>query len=172
MFETVAILVVFFIIVGVGFIFYSSINKTMITREAKDRTELKSIEAAQRLTYLPEIKCTSSVAKEIGSCVDYYKIKMFKRMFESNPNPKEYYYDILGFATIKVTELYPGNEEIVIYDYPKPNWESMDVYQIPVVLLKEGVRISRCGPEFSNAECDYAVVERGVYSGIKNHRWC
>lgn len=164
MFETVAILVVFFIIVGIGFIYYSSISKTMAKREATERAELKSIETAQRLTYLPEIKCTSSIAKEIGSCVDYYKVNTFKRMFESDDNPKEYYFDILGFTTIKIKTLYPEEEEIVIYDYPKPNWEKLDTYQVPIVLLKEGVRNSRCGPEFSNAECAYAFLIVGVYA--------
>lgn len=167
MFETVAILIVFFILVSLGFIFYSSISRSMISQEAQERIELEGIQTAQRLTYLPEMKCTSSIAKEIGSCIDYYKIKSFADM-NSNPDPmispRVYYYDILGFSTITVRTLYPEEEEIIVYDYPKPNYISKAVYQIPVVLLEEGVKNSRCGPEFSNAKCSFAFLEIGVYS--------
>lgn len=166
MFETIAILVIFFILVGIGFIFYSSISTNLTQKEAARRSDLESIESAQRVAYFPELKCTSSVAKEIGSCIDYYKALTFGRLLTNpdNDDIREYYYDHLGFVTIKLSVIYPKPEEIIIYDYPKPNYRGYETFQVPIVLLKDGEKSARCGPEFSNAECDFAFLEVSTYS--------
>jgi len=164
MFETVAILVVFFFIIAIGFAFYASISKTLISREAAEQADLRSIQFSEKITFLPEIKCTSSVSKEIGSCIDLLKADKFGYLVNTDNLAKEYYYDILGYSDIKIIYVYPEKESILVYSKPKPNYRSISTFQVPVVLLEEGNLRSRCGPEFSNAKCSFALLQVGVYS--------
>lgn len=167
MFETLAILVIFFFLVAFGFIFYANVSKTMVKRETVQREELGSIEVAEKLTKLPELGCSSFVAEEIGSCVDLFKVKQMQNMLNTDSlsnQTKDYYYGLFGYAKIEVDPIYPDNDTIVIYDRPKPDYTSITAYQIPVVILDETSRNSRCGPEFSNAKCSFGMIKLGVYS--------
>jgi len=167
MFETVAILIVFFFIVAFGFIFYSSISKTTIKREAGERTELTGIQIAERVSHLPEIKC-SSAAQDIGNCIDVLKAEAFGDLLYPESKTKEYYYDLLGDSIITIEIVYPLpsplDPPLVLYNKTPRVIGSVSFFQIPIVLLDETDRSSRCGPEYASAKCSFALMHVGVYS--------
>ena len=84
--ETIAVIFVFFILVMIGFMFYARIAKTNIQSEIESISELKSIEIAQRVMFLPELQCSEGVVSEIKNCFDILKLKAANDIITRNEN--------------------------------------------------------------------------------------
>jgi len=136
MFETIAILVIFFFLVGIGFIFYSKIKQTSQSAESEEYFSTKAIELALLAEFMPEIRCSADIVTDIQNCIDIGKLDVLNNtgIIEENLN---YYYNILGYSDIYVAEIYP-NSGIVwrIYSNPKPanNFLGKVQTQIPVAI--------------------------------------
>ena len=63
--ETIAVLFVFFLLVVIGFIFYVGVIKDSIVSEKDELSQLKSIEIAQKVLYLPELQCSEGVVSTL-----------------------------------------------------------------------------------------------------------
>lgn len=119
MFETIAVLFVFFILLIVGLIFYSGVERKSLENDLREFNQLRVIENAQLISFLPELECPTSLEKD--NCIDLYKIKVVEDIFEQN---KVYYYDIFGFSTVTVIQIFPQvippeDGKWIIYDNPK-----------------------------------------------------
>ena len=130
MFETIAILVVFFFLVAFGFIFYTRIREITSGAEFEEAEVLRAIQIAERTEFMPEITCSSDIVKEIQNCIDTYKLDYFKETLAANEN-KIYYYEIFGTSKITIDQIYPAGDSTVLYDNSKENAESLQT-QIPV----------------------------------------
>ena len=130
MFETIAILVVFFFLLTFGFIFYTKIQKTTYKSEEQEKTILESIQIAERASFLPELQCSfDNVQTE--DCIDIYKLESIQGIFNEN---KDYYYNILGYSLISVEQIYPETKIWNIYDVPKPDYNDKISTQVPISL--------------------------------------
>ena len=103
-FETIAVLFVFFMLIGIGMIFYVRIYKSNLETTKYGYSQSKSVAIAQRVMFLPELQCSEDkVIKD--SCIDALKIDVAKKMMEAN---QIYYYDLLELSEINITKIYPN----------------------------------------------------------------
>ena len=119
LFETIAVLLVFFVIVGFGIGFYFYISKESATQEHQRTLELNAITTAQKVSTLPELDCIQ-VGVHLEKCFDTLKMDAFSRLL-SNPatRARESYYETLGYTKLEVTKIFPtGGPPVVIYDNP------------------------------------------------------
>jgi hypothetical protein len=105
--ETIAILLIFFVLVVMGFVFFMrTVSVTQEGKVTKDQ-ELQSIRVSQSASFLPELQCSSkNIIDE--NCFDKYKLDAF-----TNDN---FYYPFFYFSSLSVSEIYPGNQSWVLYN--------------------------------------------------------
>jgi len=119
MMETIAVLLVFFIMVVIGFVFYVQIIKANIEIEREEARQLQAVEIAQRALFLPELQCSKGKDIIKSDCID---ILMLEAFIDSDMDiigeNQLYYHDRLGFSEIIVREVYP--------DASKPQWVLYD----------------------------------------------
>ncbi|MBI4452410.1 hypothetical protein HY637_03200 [Candidatus Woesearchaeota archaeon] len=109
-FETIAVIFIFFILVGIGAIFYARIQKSNIGITKYEYSQSKSVIIAQRVMFMPELQCSEDkISRE--NCIDALKIDAAKKIMGSN---QIYYYDLLEFSEINITQIYPSSS------VPKP----------------------------------------------------
>ena len=116
--ESVAILFIFLIFVVIGFSFYAKIQKASFSSQLDENINMIAIETAQKASFLPELQCSSKNII-VDNCVDVLKVEAFNGMVNNNaeyPNLVAYYYDVFGFSTIIVEEIYPEKKEWAIYN--------------------------------------------------------
>lgn len=77
-FESVAVLIIFFFLVGLGLIFYAGVQKTSLKQVYAERTEQEAIKIAMRVSYLPELLCSKRGIIE-DDCFDVLKLESIAR---------------------------------------------------------------------------------------------
>ena len=140
MMETVAVLLIFFIMIAIGFVFYVKVMKGNIEIEAEKFKQLESIEIAQRAMFFPELQCSEENIVT-NDCIDLLKLKAAAGdtitgsggIMSQN---KLYYSDRLGFSKISITEIYPGDNNWVLYDYSLAGGDYADkiTSNIPILI--------------------------------------
>lgn len=128
MFETIAVLVVFFFILVIGLMFYSNIEKKKISATKEEFSQLKAVEISQLVSSFPELECPTTLETE--NCVDEYKLNKLDN----------YYYDFFGYSTITVYDL---EKDYLIYDNPKQG-SSSRMY-VPVSIYDPASKIKKFG---------------------------
>lgn len=134
--ETITVLFVFFILITIGFIFYVKVIRGNIESDIEDVSQQKSIEIAQRAMFLPELQCSENSVKEIKNCIDILKLESAKDIINKKENDI-YYYDLLEFSDIKVSQIYPANPSISnlnIYSRKIQDFKNKFVTNVPVSL--------------------------------------
>ncbi|MBI2124888.1 hypothetical protein HYT92_03795 [Candidatus Pacearchaeota archaeon] len=104
-FETIAVLFIFFILVGIGAIFYVRIHKSNLESTKFGYSQSKSVTIAQRAMFLPELQCSEdNIIRD--SCIDIWKLKVAEIIMNEDKN-KIYYFDLLEFSEVNITQVYP-----------------------------------------------------------------
>ena len=109
--ETISVLLVFFILIIIGFLFYTAMIKANIKSEKEDLAELRSIAIAQRTMFLPELQCSSDNVIT-PNCIDILKLPYAQDIIIKN---EIYYFDMLEFSKINVSQIYPEDASWLIY---------------------------------------------------------
>jgi hypothetical protein len=130
MFETIAILVIFFILLMFGFIFYTRIQKGTFEAEQEEVTVLKSVETSQKISFLPEIQCSRDNIEE-KDCIDLLKLEKAGEVITLNIAD---YFNIFGYSNTYVKEIYPEENEYLLYDFPRKENRGKISTQFPVSL--------------------------------------
>ncbi len=111
--ETIAVLFIFFVLVLFGLIFYANIQKSSLEERTSELAVKHARDVALNALFLPELSCSKGENIPIKDCIDLYKLEFAHQKMQAE---KDYYYDVLGFAKIYVNEIYPGENEFVLYD--------------------------------------------------------
>jgi len=113
--ETIAVLIVFFMLLFFGLIFFSNMERKEIIDKVNEMEEQESIDLAQTIQFLPELKCTTEdITKTL--CIDALKLNAFKNM---SSGKKAYYQPIFGSTRLEVAEIYPNPTNFTqIYEGP------------------------------------------------------
>ena len=141
-FETIAVLVVFFILLGIGFIFYTKVIKSNIESDTAEISQSKSVSIAQRVMFLPEIQCSEdNVPKE--DCIDTLKLDSAISVI-NKPENSLYYYDLFEFSDISIKEIYPSSG-VAIQLYSKITTDYKNKFQTnaPVTLYDPKTKINK-----------------------------
>ena len=128
--ETIAVLFVFFILVIIGFIFYVSVIKGNLESQKEEASQLRSIAIAQKIMFLPELQCSEDNII-IDNCVDILKLKSAQGIMREN---ELYYYDMLEFSEINISQIYPDEAEWGVYSRKTEDFTNKFVTNVPVSL--------------------------------------
>ncbi|MBW2963692.1 hypothetical protein KY306_02875 [Candidatus Woesearchaeota archaeon] len=112
--ETIAILFIFFVLILFGLVFYFQWQKSSFERQKVETFSEQTISKSLLASFLPELIC-SKMGVPTKDCIDLDKLRL------SDEKMKEeltYYFDLLGFTTIRVERLYPleSENEWILYD--------------------------------------------------------
>jgi len=133
MLETIAVLAVFFILLMLGFIFYTKVIKSGVEEEKEENIQLSAIKIAQQAAALPELQCSqNNVIKD--NCVDRLKLEVADNIMQS-PENEIFYYDKFSFSKITVEEIYPNTKEWPLYDRPLDDYTHTLVTHIPISIF-------------------------------------
>lgn len=114
--ETIIISIILMIVIIIGVSFYVKgtkiSNQEEITKNQLDNLKSLSI----KLTYLPELSCPDFGASKTSPCIDKYKAEAFGAMLESDNELRITYHDLFGDSEIRIEQVYPSQNPIVIYD--------------------------------------------------------
>ncbi|MEM4242835.1 MAG: hypothetical protein QXM31_02950 [Candidatus Woesearchaeota archaeon] len=135
MFETIGVLVVFFMILVVGAVIYFNIQKSALEKEVFRQAQLASLKSAQRAAFLPELDCSFyRVTKE--NCIDRLKLSALKDLIDNDEHTRLVYFkSAFGYMNLTVRGVYPEDEKGVnIYEYQPEEYTSALKNQLPVLL--------------------------------------
>ncbi|MBD3313887.1 hypothetical protein GF345_05590 [Candidatus Woesearchaeota archaeon] len=114
MMESVMILIIFFIIVVLGFMFYSRIQQGSIQEMQRQRAEENAVAIVQNMLYMPEIQC-SEKSVMIDICFDIYKLDAFSERIDprvsANRNAFLFYQQDFGDSMIQIRPIFPDQKD-------------------------------------------------------------
>jgi len=129
--ETIAVLFIFFVLIILGFVFYAKVLKGNIEIETEESVQLNAIKIAQRASFLPELQCSEENIVS-DNCIDIIKLEAASAIMEEN---EIHYYDRLSFSKITIKEVYPDENEWMLYDRPLDDYSNKITTNIPISLL-------------------------------------
>jgi len=131
-YETIAVLFIFFLLVAIGFIFYARIFKSNVDIETYESSQKRSIAIAQRVMFLPELQCSEdNIIKD--NCIDLLKLEAAQKVMKQN---EIYYYDLLEYSTVNASQIYPNSQPAQnLYSRSAQNFKNSFTTFIPMLLL-------------------------------------
>ncbi len=151
--ENIGILIVFFILLIFGLIFYVGIQKTTYQSRSEEASQLQTISVSQKALYLPEFACTKGFNVIEDHCFDKAKLNAFVDFANNNKNLiNTLYYDYFKESKIHIQELLPGNDEWTVYNRTNPDL-SMYSTQLPISLYDP-----------AKEEYSFAILYADVYA--------
>jgi len=132
MFETIAVIIVFFFILIFGLVYYNGTQQREIQNMIDEEKQLRTIEIMKIATYLPELQCSRDNVLVATNCLDLTKLENFKTVSDGN---LLYYTNMFSFGKIYVRQIYPPNdEEYVLYFNDKTKTKDKISNFIPVLI--------------------------------------
>ncbi|MBI4145004.1 hypothetical protein HY493_02255 [Candidatus Woesearchaeota archaeon] len=130
MFETLAVLVVFFFFLIFGASFYFRLQESSLEREFDRNTQLRAVQIAQKSITMPELECSfAGVQRE--NCMDVLKVQAFAELLATEEAFIDYF-PVFQYSTLTVRQVYPSQLEWVVYN--RPRGEQSTLLQIPVLI--------------------------------------
>lgn len=151
MFETIAVLVVFFFLLVFGVSFYFVIQRSSYNRQVERNAQLLSVQLSQKISDIPELDCAMA-GIQIDNCIDQVKLEKFHEILQDELK-RVSYFDTLGYSEIYVKVIYPKSERYDLYMLEPPSFTSAYMNHIPVLLYDS------IGKKFS-----FALLEVRTYS--------
>lgn len=131
MMETLAVLLVFFVLIILGIVFYSKVLSGNIETQKEEGMQLSAIKVAQRASTLPELQCSEdNIVRD--NCIDISKLDSASKIIIQN---EVYYYDRLLFSNIKINQIYPAGREWALYERPLEDFSNKIVTNVPISLF-------------------------------------
>ena len=150
MFESIAILIVFFFLLVFGISFYSMLQNSGTAKDKENTVQLKSVTISQKITALPEFDCAIT-GVQIENCLDVHKIIVMTALLQQEEK-KIAYFPVLEYSTIKVYHLYPGEQwTTTVYDHQGDNTRKIPTFY-PMVLYNA-----------TSKHFDFGVLEVDIY---------
>ncbi len=151
MFEMIAVLIVFLLLLSIGSIFYFRLQESSIKKEAVRAESLRSLQLFQRALFLPELDC-SFVGVQKGNCFDVIKLRFFSELLQSEQLRIDYF-DVFGLSKIRIKKVYPvASDWFTLYSNVPEKISSKLVSQSTVLLYNA-----------SSDVYDFGVVEVSYY---------
>tara|TARA_B100001971_G_C17913429_1_gene394040 strand:- start:149 stop:634 length:486 start_codon:yes stop_codon:yes gene_type:complete len=112
--ETIAVLLVFFMIIFFGIFFYANKERRDIQERIGTMEEKKSIDVSQIISFLPELKCTAeNITKSL--CIDKLKKEVFADQIGNFYS--QFYTSVFSNTKIELAEIYPNfGDYITLYE--------------------------------------------------------
>ncbi len=132
MFETVGVLVVFFFLIMIGMMFFARESGIQHQEDLEKSFDLRTMDVIQVANNLPELQCTNDNVG-LDNCYDILKLESFQG--------ETFYYNILYFSRINITQIYPESESSwEIYSNVPRDFTSKSQTKIPISLYNSSSR--------------------------------
>lgn len=137
--ETILVLIIFFILLVLGVVFYVKVAGVTSTRKGQELFEVRAVELAHIINQLPELQCSKN-AVEKADCIDFLKLKTLKTLINDY---KPYYLERFGKSKTNITIVYPlenrtkfknGLYEDTLYDFTQPDAQQSLPFFRPITL--------------------------------------
>jgi hypothetical protein len=157
--ETIGVLVVFFILILFGFIFYAQYQKSAIREQQEAATVKRAVATSLKAFYLPEIRCTRGFDVAFTACVDLDKTEIFSNNIGENYN---YYSNIFGKAEIYIIKdvLSATENKIEIYNGAPEEFTKKIPIRFPVSVY-DTKRLGTCGD--LPGVCTFGILGVDIY---------
>lgn len=152
MFETIAVLIVFFFLLVFGVSFYFVIQRTSYNRQVERNAQLVSIQLSQKISDVPELDCALA-GIQIDNCIDKTKLNIFNKTLATNEG-KLNYFDVLGYSQIYVRTVYPEFKRYDLYELEPDSFTAAYRNHIPILLFDP-----------IEKKYEFAVLEVTTYAG-------
>lgn len=130
--ETVAVLIVFFILLLFGLIFYTRFQRSAFDEQRAEFAGERAITISLTALLLPELRCSKGDNVAVRDCVDLYKLDIAQQKMQQE---RDYYFDLFGFARVSVEEHYPDKNAWVLYENVNPDATTSVKTPIPVAIF-------------------------------------
>ncbi|MBI4141409.1 hypothetical protein HY484_00620, partial [Candidatus Woesearchaeota archaeon] len=114
MFETIGVLIVFFILLAIGMSIYFFLQKASYAKDTEHTRQLEALSLIQKILYLPELDCNFLQTTQ-DNCVEKLKAETLRDLLQINANIKRDYYPTFGRSSIIMVPVYPSNQIINLY---------------------------------------------------------
>ncbi len=133
--ETIAVLFIFSVLVLFGIIFYYKYQQISLKEQQQQLLAAKAMDTTLKVLFLPELLCSRADAEPEDNCVDMLKLRSVNETFAAYLT--QYYFELFSYAKISVMELYPEQQEFVLYDKQKPGFSQIEPTYFVVALRDE-----------------------------------
>lgn len=114
MMENVAVMIIFFMLLSLGFIFYGKIGGHSAKQDIEKYVQQQAVKLAKVVAALPEVRCSEENVP-VQDCFDLLRVEE-TALKTKDLNTQRYYFEILGYSRVAIEEKYPGNGIIEVYD--------------------------------------------------------
>jgi len=130
--ESVAVLIVFFILMVIGSSIYFGVQNSRLDKERVAYENAEALRALVKLQSLPELDCSFASAHTIN-CFDLYKLDAFSELSKSDV-VQEFYYPMFGDAVVNIYVVFPQELNFTIYDIHPVEYKSLIRKSMPVLV--------------------------------------
>jgi len=118
MFESIAVLIIFFFLLSFGFTFYGKMQQISNMKKIRQAVEIDTVNLAIKASNLPELQCSIKNVPE-PNCYDEMKLHAFRDITGDTINMEfmtDHYYQLFDYSTIMLNVLYPPQESLLLYN--------------------------------------------------------
>src|SRR3989338_7764241 len=135
MFETIAVLIVFFFLLAIVSVFYLSAQRSSIEDDATQAEDSFALQVVFKALYMPELDC-SFLLTQRDNCIDVLKLESLAHLLEDEAVSSKYFEEF-GDAKIEVKQIYPSDDSwtLTLYNHEPETKGSERVTQSPVLLF-------------------------------------
>ena len=128
--ETMMVMVIFFILLVIGLIFYAKVQQHLSAQEAEEYMAKRAKDMALSVSFLPEIQCTKTGTEDFD-CIDKVKLEVFQKIVPNSPYSR-YYRNLFSNTKISIHEIFSATS---------PPAQKVDLFE--AVIDKEAIRGSQ-----------------------------
>lgn len=104
--ESIAVLLVFFMFLVFGLIFFAKFQQSDIVERSEKVSETLAVAISQKISTMPELRCSEEKSLEVN-CFDLQNIIIFSEvlpgfMEENKAHTKEYFWDSYQYSSIQL----------------------------------------------------------------------
>jgi len=143
--ETIAILFIFFILVGLGISFYGKYKSISFVEQQEELLQARAIRATLKAIFLPELLCSRGSAEPEENCMDVVKAREFSPQLQDKFD--DYYFEMFSYANITLQQIYPSPEKIPLYVHVPETYEQRETTFF-VMALRDETRGERGVPSY------------------------
>ena len=134
MFETIAVLVVFFFLLIFGVSFYFVLQRSSYNKQVERNAQSNAIKISLQLSDIPELDCALT-GVTIDNCIDTEKLGIMQQLLQ-DPETFQDYFPIFGYSSINITTLAIGQERqsFTLYANQPSTFRSAYKNFVPILL--------------------------------------
>ncbi len=160
MMENVAVMIIFFMLLMLGFIFYGKIGGASVKQDIEKYTQQQAVKLAKVVAALPEVRCSEENVP-VQDCFDLLRVEAASSRIKDSANER-YYFEILGYSRVAIEEKYPGNGSIEVYDIQPNLTNAANIEEITFNYIPIYIPITLFNATVN--QYSFGVLEVGIYN--------